>query len=314
MAIPTLEMSGLTVALGGREVLREVDLLLAPGEVVGLVGESGSGKTLTGLAALGLLPPAARITGGAISVAGQDMTRADEAALDRLRGRTVALVPQDALSALNPVLGIGRQMTDILVHRAGLSRSAARARAAALLAEMRLPSPECLLAAPPHHLSGGMRQRVLIAMALACDPALLIADEVTTALDPAVQAEVIALLLSAVRARGMAMLFISHDLRQVAACADRAAVMLGGRVMEAGPAARVLAAPRHPYTALLRASDPALARPRTRLAVGPAAGVAPTGCPHRLRCPAADPACLAPPPAVRGALHGVGAVACWRAS
>jgi oligopeptide/dipeptide ABC transporter ATP-binding protein len=239
------------------KALRGVDLDVAPGEAVGLVGESGSGKTVLGQAVLGLLacPPGA-VAARSIEFEGRDLRRLGADELRRLRGNRISMVFQDPLTSLNPYLTIGDQVAEpLLVHR-GLPARRARDRAAELLAEVGIADPGRRLKSYPHELSGGMRQRVMIAMAIACEPALLIADEPTTALDVTIQAQVLDLLARLRRSIGMAVVFITHDLGVVAGFCDRVNVLYAGRIVERGPTGPLFAAPAHPYTrALLRVAS-----------------------------------------------------------
>lgn len=261
---PPLVVDRLSVRYGG-EVLAadDVSLTVAAGELVGLVGESGSGKSTVAGAALGLLPAGATITGGGVRVCGRDLTTASSAELRALRGDRVALIPQEAMSALNPVLTIGGQLAEAVRAHRPIGRTAARLRARELLEQVGLdPARDRDY---PHQLSGGMRQRVVIAMALANDPAVLIADEPTSGLDVLVQADVLDL-LDGLRTRlGLALLVVSHELSVIERIADRIAVMQGGRIVEVGPTAAVTTAPAHPYTRRLVESAPRLQLPCARV-------------------------------------------------
>jgi peptide/nickel transport system ATP-binding protein len=263
MSAPALAITGLSVALarGTRAVLlHDVSLAVAAGEVHGLVGMSGAGKSMIGRAVLGILPPSVRIAAGSIRVAGREVTglaeRAHRAAL-----RALALIPQDPLSALNPSRRIGAQITDVMRLRLGLSERSAAARARALLDEVRIREPDRVLRAYPHELSGGMRQRVLIAAAFAAEPALIVADEPTTALDVTVQKQILRLLRDLQRRRGTAILFVTHDLGVVAKICNRVSVLREGRIVEQAPVADILLHPKHPYTRALFAATPRYDRP-----------------------------------------------------
>jgi peptide/nickel transport system ATP-binding protein len=263
----TLAIDGLKVALGdgAAPVLRGVTLEVQPGEVRGLVGESGAGKSMIGRAVLGLLPADARIMAGRISFKGDDLVAMKETARRHLLGRRIALIPQDPMTSLNPVRRVGAQLTSLLRHHLGLSNSAAFARACELLAEAAIRDPERVLTLYPHEISGGMRQRVLIAMAFACDPALVIADEPTTALDVTVQRQVLQLVERLRLCHGAAVLFITHDLGVVAKICRTVTVLHAGRVLEEGETKDVLVRPRHPYTRALLAATPRADRPAEAL-------------------------------------------------
>jgi oligopeptide/dipeptide ABC transporter ATP-binding protein len=312
-----LAIERLSVAFERTEVLTEVSLAIAPGEILGVTGESGSGKSLTALAVLGLVPPPGRITSGRIMFDGRDMCSSPERTLERVRGREIGMVFQEPMTALNPVFTVGEQVAEVLRVHAGMSRRAAWARAGELFRRVGIPDPRARLAQYPHELSGGMRQRALIAAALACRPRLLIADEPTTALDVTIQAQILALLLDLQREFGMAMLLITHDLGVVAQIAARVAVMYAGRVVEQGLVADVFDRPAHPYTRALLQSVPARNPDVHRLPAIPGNVPAPAdwpgGCRFRPRCPDAIAACAAVlPPLV--ALRGDRAAACIRVS
>ncbi|MBK7723034.1 MAG: ABC transporter ATP-binding protein [Austwickia sp.] len=263
-----LSVSGLSVTVGDRALVSGVDLQVARGERVGLIGESGSGKTLTALAVMGLLPENLQARGSVrLAGADRDLVGAGERALSRLRGSAMAMVFQEPMTALNPTMRVGDQVAEVmLIHGTRPDRRTARAAARELLADVRLPDPEQALRAYPHQLSGGQRQRVVLAMALANDPALLICDEPTTALDVTVQANVLDLIVSGVAARDAGLLFITHDLAVVATVCEKVAVMVDGRVVESGPVQQVFTAPTHEYTRqLLAASDLSVVDDRGRL-------------------------------------------------
>ncbi|MDT7660594.1 MAG: oligopeptide transport system ATP-binding protein oppD [Pseudonocardiales bacterium] len=255
---PLLEIDNLQVAFGADTVVHGVDLRVMPGERVAVVGGSGSGKSTTAHAVLGLLPGNGRITGGRILLRGEDVTHAGEARLRRLRGREVGLVPQDPMSNLNPVLRVGRQVAETLVVHGLASRREAAARAVEIMAEVGLPEPGRRARQYPHEFSGGMRQRVLIAIALACRPELLIADEPTSALDVTVQQQILDRLDTLTRELGTAVLLVTHDLGLAVERADRVVVLAEGRVVESGSAREVLTAPRHEYTRRLVAAAPSI--------------------------------------------------------
>ncbi len=300
--MPVLVVDGVSLAVGGATLLSDVSFTVGRGEMVGLVGESGSGKTLTGLSILGLVPPRATLT-GAIRVAGIDMTSAAPAVLRQIRGGRVGMIFQEPRSSLNPVKPVGRQIADVVRAHLAATRRQANATAVSLLGQVGLPNPSACFAAYPHELSGGMCQRVMIAMALSCGPALLIADEPTTALDVTVQAQIITLLRSIADERGLSVLLITHNLAVVTQVCDRIITMYCGQVVNAGTTARVLSTPSHPYTwALLESGrrqlsgDGAGASP-TELTGQPASPAnPPQGCRFHPRCPFADARCAADVP------------------
>ena len=288
-----LEVQDLAVSFridrGEVEALSGVSLGLDGGEVVGVVGESGCGKSLTALAIMGLVPsPPGRITRGRITFAGRDLLGLGEAAMTRIRGEQIAMIFQEPMSALNPVFTVGEQVAEVLRVHEGLGRAAARERTVQLLARVGIPDPGRRFGQYPHELSGGLRQRVMIAAALACRPKLLVADEPTTALDVTIQAQILALLADLQREFGMATMLITHDLGVVAQVVKRVVVMYAGKVVEEGPVAAVFGNPSHPYTAGLMRSIPALAGGAPRLpaipGTVPAPGSWPTGCRFAPRC------------------------------
>jgi oligopeptide/dipeptide ABC transporter ATP-binding protein len=241
-----------------------VSFEIRAGETLGIVGESGSGKSVTALAVLGILPRAARVAGGCARFGGRDLLTLSDRELRRIRGAEIAMVFQDPMTSLNPVLTIGRQLREAIETHLGLERKPAEARAVELLEQVGIPSARSRITDYPHQFSGGMRQRAMIAMALACEPKLLIADEPTTALDVTIQAQILDLLRSLVAERDTALILITHDLGVVAGMCERVHVMYAGMVMEEGPAESVFASPRHPYTLGLLQSVPRLDTPRGR--------------------------------------------------
>ena len=290
--------------------VNEVSLELNPGECLGLIGESGSGKSVTALSVMGLVAsPPGVITGGAVRLEGQDLIGAPYEVLRSLRGRKVAYIFQDPLSTLHPLYRIGDQLIEAIRVHEPVSHAHAYSRAVKLLEDVRIPNAAERARAYPHELSGGMRQRVGIAMALANNPDIIIADEPTTALDVTVQAQVLALLDELRRSRGLAILFITHDFGVVAQLCDRVAVMYGGRIVETGPTAGVLAAPAHPYTKRLIACVPELGEGRRALAaipgLPPAVDDLPPGCAFAPRCDKAKPVCREGNIALTGALRQV---------
>ena len=252
-------------------LLRRVSLQVEPGQIVGLVGESGAGKTMVSRVVLGIAPANARLTHGSVVFDGRDITHLAEAQRRHLLGREIAFIPQNPMTALNPVERIGPQITDVLRMHLNLGRAEARDRALALLREVHLREPERILRQHPHELSGGMRQRVLIAIAFACNPKLVIADEPTTALDVTVQKQILQLIRELQRNSGTALLFITHDLGVVAKLCDHVVVMHGGRVLESATASRLFANPAHAYTRALFAATPRFDRPADELKPIPAA-------------------------------------------
>ena len=307
MTEPLLAVEGLRVVFGppGREqvAVDGIGFTIGAGETLGIVGESGSGKSLTALAVLRLVPnPPGRIAAGSVRFDGQDLLALDEAAIERIRGARIGMIFQEPMSALNPVFTVGEQIAEALRVHEGMTRRDAAARAVALLQRVGIADAARRARQYPHELSGGMRQRVMIAAALACRPSLLIADEPTTALDVTIQAQILALLKELQRELGMAVILITHDLGVVAQMVDRVIVMYGGRVAEEGTAEDVFGAPAHPYTKLLLESIPSLDHERDRLPAIP--GMVPTlaelppGCRFHPRCPSVMPRCRTeiPPP------------------
>ena len=320
MAPPVLDVRDLRTHLHTRwGVVRAVDgvsFTVDSGETLGLVGESGSGKSMTCLSIMRLTPrPAARTVGGEIRLDGEDLLAMSEREMTRVRGARVSMILQDPMSSLNPVFSIGMQVREPLVHHLRLRGLALTERALALLTAVGIPSPAARMRAYPHQLSGGMRQRVVGAMAMSAPPRLLIADEPTTALDLTIQAQYLKLLKDLQRRHGLAMIFVTHNLGIVAKMCDRVAVMYAGRIVESGPVRRLFDAPAHPYTRALLASVPRLGVARARLAAidgqPPDGAALPPGCAFQPRCPDAVAQCTtsAPVPSVVGEGH---VAACWR--
>ncbi|WP_295313734.1 ABC transporter ATP-binding protein [Roseobacter sp.] len=312
-----LSIRDLTVEIPTRHgILRPVDGVsydIAPGEVLGVVGESGAGKSMAGNAVIGLLTPPAHIAGGEIVVNGQRIDQLTGEAMRRLRGKQIGMVFQDPLTSLNPLLRIGDQLTETMLAHLDISRTEAEERAVAALAEVGIPGAAERVNSYPHEFSGGMRQRVVIALALCAEPSLIIADEPTTALDVSVQAQIIALLKRLCRDRGTAIMLITHDMGVIAEAADRVAVMYAGRLAELGPVREVLMQPHHPYTAGLMGSTPLASRGKDRLHQIPGAmprlDSLPGGCAFHPRCPRAAARCSsAPGPLIT---DGDGRAACW---
>lgn len=312
---PLVSIQGLSVAFNGVPVLRGVDLTLQKGEALGLVGESGSGKSVTWLAALGLLPRYANVS-GSVRLDGREILGAPASQLDQVRGGRVAMIFQDPASALNPVLTIRKQLCEALALHRDLSGEAVRAEALRLLNIVGIPDAARRLSAYPHEFSGGQVQRIMIAMALAGNPDLLIADEPTTALDATIQAQILELLSTIRREMSMAMVLISHDLGVVAENCDRVAVMYAGRIVEQAPANQLFADPVHPYAQGLIGALPPLDGPRRRLTAIPGTvpdlAHMPDGCAFAPRCAlAAQPCGLAAP--TLAPIANDRAVACIRA-
>ena len=289
-AAPVLEVRGLRVAIDGAQgrvlPVDGVDLAIAPGQTMCLVGESGCGKSLTCFAIAGLLPPGGRIAAGSIRLAGQELTGLPPRRMAALRGREVAMVYQDPQAALNPVMTIGAQIAESLTLH-GHGRGAAWAEALRLLDRVGMPAAAARMRDYPHQLSGGMNQRAVIAMALACRPRLLIADEPTTALDVTIQAQILALLREAQAELGMALLLVTHDLGVVAEMADEVAVMYAGRVVEQAAATTLFAAPAHPFSAGLLGCLPRIERDAPLASIPgtvPPLGALPPGCAFAPRC------------------------------
>ena len=303
---PVLAVRGLvTEFVQGDRTIRAVDgvsLELGRGEILGLVGESGSGKSVTGFSIMGLIDRPGRITAGEIHYAGRDLLRLPPGELRRIRGHRIAMIFQDPMMTLNPVLRIDTQMIEALTAHQSISRQAARARCRDALDKVGIPSPDERLASYPHQLSGGMRQRVAIAIALLNAPDVIIADEPTTALDVTIQAQILHEVQTLVRETGTALIWISHDLAVVGALADRVAVMYAGRVVEEGDTQAVIAAPLHRYTQGLLASIPSRTRRGEPLRAIPGAAPLlddlPPGCPFAPRCATADEHCRRARPAL----------------
>ena len=311
--MPLLEVDNLHLEFAARggalPALRGVSFALEAGERLGIVGESGAGKSLAAFAILNLIAAPGRITAGEVRFEGRDLLRLSPAALRRVRGGRIAMIFQDPMTTLNPVLTVGAQMIETLRAHADVGEAEARAAALARLREVAIPRPEARLRAYPHELSGGMRQRVVIAIALLTSPALIIADEPTTALDVTIQAEIMALLARLSAARKTALILITHDLGLVAQNTDRAAVMYAGKIVECGDTALVTAAPRHPYTRGLIEALPQ-ERPGSRRFVQipgamPSLAATPSGCAFHPRCKRAQEVCRRDPPPPLSPVDGV---------
>ncbi|GGM04945.1 ABC transporter ATP-binding protein [Pseudooceanicola nanhaiensis] len=303
MSAPLLEVRDLTLGFTGRRgqpplrILRDVNFSIARGERVGLVGESGCGKSVTGLALMRLLPATAQI-GGTVTLDGADMARASAAQVRRMRGKKIAMIFQEPMSALDPVFPVGEQLGEALRLHETLPRAEEKARVVQALADVGIPAPERRYGEYPHQLSGGMRQRVMIAMALINKPDLIIADEPTTALDVTIQAQIMDLLRDLSERTGTALLFITHDLGVVAETCQRMITMYAGEIVEDAPVDDALRAPKHPYTSGLLRSLPHFNRERGQFAYipgrVPAPNAMPRGCRFAARCPHAASACAEP--------------------
>ena len=312
-----LDVRGLCVEFPTRRgvllALDQVSFSIAPGEILGVVGESGAGKSLTGAAIIGLLEPPGRISGGSVSLDGQRIDRLGAEQMRRIRGRQIGAVFQDPLTTLNPLYTVGRQLVETIQTHLGLSDRNARARAVQWLLDVGIPGAAERIDAYPHEFSGGMRQRVVIALALCAEPKLVIADEPTTALDVSIQAQIIALLRRLARERGTAVMLVTHDMGVIAETCDRVAVMYAGRVIEVGSVGSVVHRPAHPYTAGLMASIPALGERVERLAqidgAMPRLNAMPPGCPYNPRCPRVFARCREERPELAPARENL--AACW---
>lgn len=314
---PVLELRNLVVEFvtrhGTLRALDGISLSIAPGEVLGVVGESGAGKSLTGAAVIGLLEPPGRIASGEVLLAGQRIDQLPMEELRHIRGKRIGTIFQDPLTSLDPLYRVGEQLIETIRTHLPVTEQEARERAIALLAEVGIPAPEKRIDGYPHEFSGGMRQRVVIALALAAEPELIIADEPTTALDVSVQAQIIAVLKKLCRERGTAVMLITHDMGVIAETADRVAVMYAGRVIEIGPVRDVVKSPKHPYAKGLMGSIPALdERPERLLQIEgamPRLTAIPEGCAFHPRCPHVMPKCHESRPVLEHV--GAGQVACF---
>ncbi len=311
----SVEHFSLSFGASGTDLIDDISFTVAPGRTLCLVGESGCGKSVTSLALMGLLAKgAARITGGRANFAGRDLFALTERNRADLRGNDIAMIFQEPMTSLNPSMTIGRQIVEGILRHKPVSKEAARARALEMLSLVRIPAPEKRFHAYPHQLSGGMRQRAMIAMALANSPKLLIADEPTTALDVTIQAQILALVSRLQAETGTAMILITHDLSVVAEVADNVAVMYAGRIVEVGSVEDIFSDPQHPYTLGLFGSVPSIGRRRGTLATiegsVPPLERMPQGCRFATRCPFADQRCFdqVPPNYEPTAGHRV---ACW---
>lgn len=312
-----LELRDLSVEFptrrGTLKALNEVSFSIAAGEVVGVVGESGAGKSLTGAAIIGLLEPPGRIASGEVWLSGRRIDQLSDDEMRLIRGREIGAIFQDPLTSLNPLYTVGHQLTETIVTHLPMTWSQARTRAIELLASTGIPAARERIDHYPHQFSGGMRQRVVIALALAAEPKLIVADEPTTALDVSIQAQIIDLLKKLCREQGTAVMLITHDMGVIAETADRVVVMYAGRVVEIGAVSDVIHAPSHPYTIGLMGSIPSVHQHVKRLVqidgTMPRLNAIPTGCAFNPRCPHVMPRCLVERPLLQRA--GVTTAACW---
>ena len=314
---PLLEVKNLRVEFPTRRgtlvAVDDVSFAIGRGEVLGVVGESGAGKSLTGMAIIGLLEPPGRIAAGEIRLDGERIDDLPVERMRRLRGRRIGAFFQDPLTSLNPLYTVGKQLTETILAHLPVSRQEARERAVALLVEVGIPAPEQRIDQYPHQFSGGMRQRVVIALALSAEPELIIADEPTTALDVSIQAQIIGLLKRLCRERSTAVMLVTHDMGVIAETADRVAVMYAGRLTEVGPVREVIHTPKHPYTVGLMGSIPKIAQTRSKLAqidgAMPRLNAIPAGCAFHPRCPRKFARCTEERPDLLAA--GASLAACW---
>src|SRR5215471_9814326 len=314
---PLLEVKNLRVEFPTRRgtllAVDDVSFDIAPGEVLGVVGESGAGKSLTGNAIIGLLEPPGRIAAGEVRLEGRRIDNLPYEEMRKVRGARIGAIFQDPLTSLNPLYSVGRQLVETIQTHLPLSGGEARRRALDLLKEVGIPGAAQRIDHYPHQFSGGMRQRVVIALALAANPKLIIADEPTTALDVSIQAQIIALLKRLCREHGTAVMLITHDMGVIAETADRVAVMYAGRIVEVGPVGEIIHRPQHPYTKGLMGSIPSIAAEREQLAqidgVMPRLDAIPPGCAFHPRCPYAFDRCTKDRPELMNA--GATRSACW---
>jgi oligopeptide transport system ATP-binding protein len=306
-----LRVEGIEVAFGDVRVLRGISFHVESGETLGIVGESGCGKSMTGLTIMGMIPGRGRLVAGSIRLDGRELAGLSEREWQQVRGQDIAMVMQDPFTSLNPMHRIGAQIAEVLRLHRGLSRSEARREAVEMLRVVGVPAPELAARKYPHQLSGGQRQRVVIAIAFACHPKVLIADEPTTALDVTLQAQILRLIRDIQAKESTAVILISHDIGVIGSLAKRIAVFYAGRIVEIGEASQVLFAPKHPYTQALLAAMPRAGERRLRAIGGqpPDLAALPVGCPFGPRCAHRMAACVEEPPLLPVA--GGGAAACW---
>ena len=312
-----LQVQNLIVEFPGRHgtlrALDDISFDIAPGEILGVVGESGAGKSLTGAAIIGLLEPPGRIAGGQILLEGERIDQLNEDAMRHIRGRRIGAIFQDPLTSLNPLNSVGAQLIETILAHLPVSPKEARARAISLLQDTGIPAAAERIDHYPHQFSGGMRQRVVIALALAAEPTLIVADEPTTALDVSIQAQIITLLKNVCKQRGAAVMLITHDMGVIAETCDRVAVMYAGRIAEIGPVHQVINHPAHPYTAGLMAAIPDITQDVERLnqidGSMPRLNAIPRGCAFNPRCPRVFDKCKSERPGLLPA--GATQAACW---
>ncbi|QEL23922.1 ABC transporter ATP-binding protein [Bosea sp. F3-2] len=310
-AAPLLSVRDLRIVFDGRHgpltALDGVSFDIAPGEILGMVGESGAGKSLTGTAVIGLLDPPGRVAGGEIHLSGQRIDNLPAEAMRKLRGRRIGAIFQDPLTSLHPLLKVGDQIVETIMTHLPVSRAEARKRALDLLKEVGIPAAETRIDHFPHQFSGGMRQRVVIALALCAEPSLIIADEPTTALDVSIQAQITTLLKRLCREHGTSIMLVTHDMGVIAETADRVAVMYAGRIVEIGPVEEVVRRPHHPYTAGLMASIPSVHARHENLnqidGAMPRLNAIPPGCAFNPRCGRAEAFCRDHKPGLPAAAH-----------
>jgi peptide/nickel transport system ATP-binding protein len=314
---PLLQVNRLRVEIPTRHgtllALDDISFEIAPGEILGVVGESGAGKSLTGAAIIGLLDPPGRVAGGEILLGGQRIDQLPYEQMRRIRGRRIGAIFQDPLTSLNPLYTVGRQLIETIQTHLGLSRRPARQRAIELLEQTGIPAAAQRIDQYPHQFSGGMRQRVVIALALAAKPQLIVADEPTTALDVSIQAQIVGLLKSICKEQGAAVMLITHDMGVIAETCDRVAVMYAGRIAEIGPVAEVIHRPAHPYTRGLMGAIPAMDEDRERLwqidGAMPRLNAIPAGCAYNPRCERVFGRCRSERPELRPV--ALTRAACW---
>ncbi len=307
-----LEVRDLEVTIGSSTILRGISFDLEAGQTLGVVGESGCGKSMTGFAVMGMLPAAGCVSNGSIKLDGRDLTSLDAKGWQEIRGKQIALVMQDPFTSLNPMMRIGDQIAEVFMLHQGFDKKTAWAESVKMLDRVGVPAPESAASRYPHQLSGGQRQRVVIAIAFACKPKVLIADEPTTALDVTLQAQILRLILELKETEGTAVMLISHDIGVIGALSKRIAVVYAGRVVESGPSEEVLRKPAHPYTRALLAALPNPDRKQLDSIPGqpPDLRELSSGCAFAPRCPLAGPDCTEQPPLqIASKVHFA---ACWR--